>query len=65
MFNIDLPEALTKELEKCTDNDAARQVGTEWAISQSKELIEFGVPSVHYYSMGKSTSVYDVAKEVF
>ena len=65
MFNIDLPEALTKELEKCKDNDAARKVGTEWSISQSKELIEFGVPSVHYYSMGKSTSVYEVAKEVF
>lgn len=65
MFNIDLPEALTKELESCKDNDAARIVGTEWAIAQSKELIEFGVPSVHYYSMGKSTSVYEVAKEVF
>jgi len=65
MFNIDLPEDLTKELERCKDNDAARAVGTEWAIQQSKELIDFGVPSVHYYSMGKSTSVYEVAKEVF
>ncbi|MEP1306248.1 MAG: methylenetetrahydrofolate reductase [NAD(P)H] [Balneola sp.] len=65
MFNIDLPEDLTKELERCKDNDVARAVGTEWAIQQSKELIDFGVPSVHYYSMGKSTSVYEVAKEVF
>ncbi len=65
MFNIDLPEDLTKELERCKDNDAARAAGTEWAIQQSKELIDFGVPSVHYYSMGKSTSVYEVAKEVF
>ncbi len=65
LFNIDLPEALTKELEKCTDNAQAREVGTEWAITQSKELMAFGVPSLHYYSMGKSTSVYEVAKEVF
>ncbi|MFA5668456.1 MAG: methylenetetrahydrofolate reductase [NAD(P)H] [Balneolaceae bacterium] len=65
LFNIDLPEALTKELEKCMDNAQARQVGTEWAIAQSKELMAFGVPSLHYYSMGKSTSVYEVAKEVF
>ena len=65
LFNIDLPEALTKELENCKDNDQARQIGTEWAITQSKELMAFGVPSLHYYSMGKSTSVYEVAKEVF
>jgi len=65
LFNIDLPDVLTRELEKCTDNEQARKVGTEWCIQQSKELIEFGVPSVHYYSMGKSTSVYEVAKEVF
>ena len=56
LFNIDLPEALTKELENCKDNDQARQIG---------ELMAFGVPSLHYYSMGKSTSVYEVAKEVF
>lgn len=65
LFNIDLPEALTQELEKCTGNDAAREVGREWTIQQTKELVKFGVPSVHFYSMGKSTSVYEVAKEIF
>ena len=65
LFHIDIPEALSVELEKCKDNAAARQVGIEWAIQQSKELIEFGVPTLHYYSMGKSLSVYEVAKEVF
>lgn len=65
LFHIDIPEALSTELEKCKDNDAARQVGIEWAIQQSKELIEFGVPTLHYYSMGKSLSVYEVAREVF
>lgn len=65
LFNIDLPEALTQELEKCTNNEAARVVGREWTIQQTKELVEFGVPSVHFYSMGKSTSVYEVAKEIF
>ena len=65
LFHIDVPEALSLELEKCKDNEAARQLGIEWAIKQSKELIEFGVPTLHYYSMGKSTSVYEVAKEIF
>lgn len=65
MFHIDIPEELCSELNKCKDNNAVRQVGVEWAIQQSKELMEFGVPTLHYYSMGKSTSVYEVAKEIF
>ena len=65
LFHIDIPEALSNELEKCKDNDQAREVGIEWSIQQSKELLEFGVPSLHYYSMGKSLSVYEVAKAVF
>ncbi|MEQ9308938.1 MAG: methylenetetrahydrofolate reductase [NAD(P)H] [Balneolaceae bacterium] len=65
LFHIDIPEALSLELEHCKDNEAARQIGIDWAVQQSKELIEFGVPTLHYYSMGKSLSVYEVAKEVF
>lgn len=65
MFHIDIPEDLCSELNKCKDNNAVRQIGVEWAIQQSKELMEFGVPTLHYYSMGKSTSVYEVAKEIF
>ena len=47
------------------DRTAIRQVGIEWAIQQSKELIEKGVPTVHYYSMGKSDNIVKIAKEVF
>ncbi|MTI88773.1 MAG: methylenetetrahydrofolate reductase [NAD(P)H] [Balneolaceae bacterium] len=65
LFHVNLPVELTKELETCTTNDAAKQVGIEWAVQQSKELIEFGVPILHFYSMGKSRSVYEVARELF
>ncbi|GAB5409148.1 MAG: methylenetetrahydrofolate reductase [NAD(P)H] [Balneolaceae bacterium] len=65
MFHIDIPDALCTELATCKTNNAVREVGVEWAVQQSKELIEFGVPTLHYYSMGKSLSVYEVAKEVF
>lgn len=65
LFHIDIPEELSIELEYCNDNDVARQIGIEWAIQQSKELIEFGVPTLHYYSMGKSISVFEIAKAVF
>ena len=65
IFHIDLPFDLTNALEKAKNNDQAKEIGIEWAIQQSKELIEFGVPTLHYYSMGKSESVYKVAREVF
>lgn len=65
IFHIDLPSELTNELEKAKNNEQAKEIGIEWAIKQSKELIAFGVPTLHYYSMGKSESVYKVASEVF
>ncbi len=65
VFKIDLPESLIAEVEKCKDNKAVRQVGIEWAIQQSKELKEAGVPVLHYYSMGKSDNIKAIASQVF
>jgi len=64
-FSIDLPESLVKEVLKCNTPEAVKQVGIEWTIAQSRELIEFGVPVVHYFTLGKAGSIRDVAKEVF
>ncbi|CAN5314865.1 methylenetetrahydrofolate reductase [NAD(P)H] [soil metagenome] len=65
IFHIDLPEELADEVEKCKDNAAVKQVGIEWTIQQSKELMKFGVPTLHYYSMGKSDPIYRIAKALF
>ena len=64
-FHIDIPEDLSDELDKCDDNDAALQVGIEWAIQQAKGLIDFGVPSLHFYSMGKAEPVHKIASALF
>ena len=65
IFHIDLPEELADEAEKCKDNAAIKQVGIEWTIKQSKELIKYGAPTIHFYSMGKSDPIYKIAKELF
>ena len=65
IFHIDLPCDLVDAVEKCKDNKQVRQVGTEWAIQQSKELKAQGVPCLHYYTMGKSDNVVKIAKEIF
>ncbi|MEM9390357.1 MAG: methylenetetrahydrofolate reductase [NAD(P)H] [Bacteroidota bacterium] len=64
-FHIDLPEDLADEIDAAVDNKAAKQIGVEWCVKQSKELMDKGVPVLHYYSMGKSDPVYKIAKELF
>ena len=64
-FHIDIPEDLADEAEKCEDNKAVKEVGIKWCIEQSKELIKRGVPTLHFYSMGKSDPIYRIAKELF
>jgi methylenetetrahydrofolate reductase (NADPH) len=65
VFKIDLPEELIHEVEKCKNNNEVRQVGIDWCIEQSKELLRAEVPVLHYYSMGKSDNIKDIAKAVF
>ena len=65
VFRVDLPEDLIEAVETCSDNKAVRQVGIEWAIQQSRELKEKGVPVIHYYSMGKSDNIKAIAEAIF
>jgi methylenetetrahydrofolate reductase (NADPH) len=64
-FHIDIPEALAEAFEKATTDEQCRKIGIEWSIQQSKELIKFGVPCLHYYTMGKSDAVRQIASAVF
>ena len=64
-FHVDLPEALIKEVLKAKTKDDVRQVGIEWCINQSKELVAANIPFLHYYSMGKSDNIHKVASTVF
>ncbi|MFD1063047.1 methylenetetrahydrofolate reductase [NAD(P)H] [Winogradskyella litorisediminis] len=64
-FHVDLPEELVIDIVKCKDNSQVRQVGIEWCIKQSKELQTAGIPVLHYYSMGKSSNIQEVAKVIF
>jgi methylenetetrahydrofolate reductase (NADPH) len=64
IFHIDLPEVLSKELQKCKTNEDVEKVGVEWLTMQSKDLKQNGVPVLHYYTLGKSSLVADVIKNI-
>ncbi len=65
IFRSDIPEEFASELRRCKDDDEAREAGVQWCIAQCKDLIAHGVPSLHFYTMMASDSVYRVAKEVY
>ncbi len=65
IFHIDLPDDLADSIEKCKSTKEVIEVGVEWAVQQSKELMDFGVPGLHFYSMGKAEPVRRIAAELF
>ncbi|MCD8073041.1 MAG: methylenetetrahydrofolate reductase [Alistipes sp.] len=65
VFHVDLPQKLVERVEKCGDNAQVRRVGIDWAIEQGRGLIEAGIPVLHFYPMGKTDNMYQIAKELF
>ncbi|WP_234445681.1 methylenetetrahydrofolate reductase [NAD(P)H] [Carboxylicivirga marina] len=65
VFHVDIPEAFAKEIRKCKNNDEVKQVGVEWCIQQSKELMQHNVPILHFYTMMATNSTRKVAEAIF
>lgn len=65
-FGCHIPEELEREVRThANDKQAIREIGTEWAIHQSRELIAHGIPILHYYPMGKADNIIRIAKALF
>jgi len=54
-FHCEIPEALAHEIDSTPEQ--ARDIGVAWAIDQVNELLESGVPSVHFFVLASSRSV--------
>jgi methylenetetrahydrofolate reductase (NADPH) len=65
VFHVDLPTDLSGAILKCKNDEEVERVGTEWLISQSRELKNAGVPVLHYYTLGKPKVIEEVVKAVF
>ena len=65
IFHVDIPEDFAKELRKCKDEEAVKQVGVEWCIHQAKELMQHNVPILHFYTMMATKSTRKVAEAIF
>jgi methylenetetrahydrofolate reductase (NADPH) len=55
-FFVDIPAALADEVTRASD-DRVLDIGVEWTLAQAKELLDHGVPSLHFYVMTSSQGV--------
>lgn len=58
-FYCELPAELTQEVEAAKPRQV-QDIGIEWATRQAKELLEKGVPSLHFYIMQSSKAINQV-----
>lgn len=64
IFHVDIPTELSSAIMKAKTDEEVERIGTEWLIMQSRELKKFGVPVLHYYTLGKPQVIHNVVKEV-
>jgi len=64
VFHVDIPSDLSDAVMKCKNDEEVEKVGTDWLIMQSKELKQFGVPVLHYYTLGKPKVIWNAVKEI-
>lgn len=65
IFHIDMPETLCEEIALAKDEKQVKEIGIEWLIQQSKDLIKAGAPVLHFYTMGTAEPTYRIAKSIF
>jgi methylenetetrahydrofolate reductase (NADPH) len=65
VFHVDIPDDLVQAVQKCKTNTEAKEVGIEFCIRQSQELVKAGVPVIHYYTIGVSDNIRKIARAVF
>lgn len=57
-FYLNIPEELSDEVQ--ADPSNARNIGIEWGARQCAELLDAGVPGIHFYIMGDPSPALEV-----
>ncbi|MBO6574933.1 MAG: methylenetetrahydrofolate reductase [NAD(P)H] [Rhodothermales bacterium] len=62
-FHMEIPESLAAEVESADPSQTA-EIGVEWATRQAAELLDRGVPYLHFYIMSTSRHVSQVVRQL-
>ena len=61
-FHVDIPCALSDEILEAEDH--VWEIGVNWAFRQVEELLNRGVPAIHFYIMQNSTPIKMLMKKI-
>lgn len=64
-FHISLPTELVENMENAATPRETRKKGLEFTRKLCQQLIDLGVPGIHFYTMGRGTATYDLLKGLF
>jgi methylenetetrahydrofolate reductase (NADPH) len=59
-FHVDIPADLADEARKLKTDEEVAQLGIEWCVAQCKELINAGVPRLHFYTVSAVPSIKEI-----
>ena len=60
-----IPEQLVRDLEAIQhDPDAVHAYGIEYAVRQCRELMDHGVPGLHFYTLNRSRATYEIIRRL-
>lgn len=62
-FHVDIPFDLSEEIRRSPDEEAV-EVGAEWTAAQARELLDSGVPAIHFYVIGQARPIRAVMKKL-
>lgn len=65
VFHVDLPDELVAAVEAAKTKEQVREAGIAWCTRQAEELLDGGVPTLHFYTMGKANPTVEIARRVF
>ncbi len=60
MSGATVPEALRQGIDQQPDDDAVRKLGVQHCIAQCVELIEAGVPGLHFYTFNRARAPIEI-----
>jgi methylenetetrahydrofolate reductase (NADPH) len=61
-FHVTIPEELTEEV--MSNRRHVKEIGSNWALKQSRELLEAGAPCIHFFIMNDADAVISVIKNL-
>jgi methylenetetrahydrofolate reductase (NADPH) len=60
------PAELDRELERVDgDDDATYRLGVRWATMQCRELLDRGVPGIHFFTLNRSPASREIHRSLF